>query len=110
MLKAGIKRRRTTQQIKEQKEEESLRTLAIEDKLAKYEEMMAKFNAVKEEAENGRAASNVLSDMFNRGEVELDQNGTVKIIPQSVEQSEMSQDNMQQEVIGMSQGSNGFQI
>ena len=37
MLKAGIKRRRTAQQIKDQKEEEAVRQQAIEEKLARFE-------------------------------------------------------------------------
>ena len=37
MLKTGTKRRRTQQQIKDQKEEEVLRAQATEEKLAKFE-------------------------------------------------------------------------
>ena len=39
MLKAGIKRRRTQQQIKDQKEEEALRNQSVEDKLARFDQL-----------------------------------------------------------------------
>ena len=39
MLKVGIKRRRTAQEIKDQKEEEAIRQQAIEDKLARFDEL-----------------------------------------------------------------------
>ena len=53
MLKAGIKRRRTTRQITDEKAEEALRQQAIEDKLARFEELQRKYDAAKEEAANG---------------------------------------------------------
>ena len=37
ILKTGTKRRRTQQQIKDQREEEALRAQATEEKLAKFE-------------------------------------------------------------------------
>ena len=43
MLKAGSKRRRTTRQIADQKEEEALKKQAIEDKLARFEELQQKY-------------------------------------------------------------------
>ena len=67
MLKAGIKRRRTTQQIKQQKEEEEIRQQGIEEKLAKYDELMEKFNQVQKEAVNGQAAADILNDLFDKG-------------------------------------------
>ena len=96
MLKAGIKRRRTTQQIKDQKEEEALRQQAIEEKLSKFDEMMQKFSAVKEEADNGKAAAKILAEMWEKGDVVQDEEGKVVVKPQIIDQSEMSQVSQQQ--------------
>ena len=75
MLKAGIKRRRTQQQIKDQKEEEALRAQAIEEKLAKFEELQQKYKSAKEEADNGKGAVIQLQGLINTGQVHLDENG-----------------------------------
>ena len=37
--------------------------------------MMAKFSAVKEEADNGKAAAKILSEMWEKGEVIKDDEG-----------------------------------
>ena len=67
MLKAGIKRRRTQQQIKDQKQEESLRAQAVEEKLAKFEQLMEEFKVAKQEANAGKHAASILSNMIENG-------------------------------------------
>ena len=53
MLKAGIKRRRTTRQITDEKAEEAVRQMAIQEKLDKFEQMQNELNQAKEDAKNG---------------------------------------------------------
>ena len=52
MLKAGSKRRRTTEQIKAQKEEEEIRKQAIEDKIARFDELQQKYEQMENAAKN----------------------------------------------------------
>ena len=72
MLKAGIKRRRTQQQIKDQKEEEAIRQQSIEAKLAQFVQLKQQYTAVKQEADNGKNAAQILTDMINNGQAEMD--------------------------------------
>ena len=58
MLKAGVKRRRTTQEINDQKEEEEIRQRSIEEKLARFEKLQQELNQARAEAENGKNAEN----------------------------------------------------
>ena len=81
MLKAGIKRRRTTRQIADQKAEEELRQQAIEEKLAKFDKLQQDYNEVKQQAQTNEQARNILSNMIHNGEAEVDQNGNVRVIP-----------------------------
>ena len=110
MLKAGIKRRRTQRQITDEKAEEAVRQQAIEEKLAKFDQLQEKSNEVKQEAENGKSATIILHNMINNGEAELDKNGNVRVKPQFLDQSEMSQHSQQQEMQSMGEQSNGFNI
>ena len=66
MLKAGIKRRRTQQEIQEEKEELELREQDTQAKLAQFEELQRKYNEAKQEAENGKSATIILSEMINK--------------------------------------------
>ena len=91
MLKAGIKRRRTQRQITDEKAEEAVRQLAIEEKLAKYDELQNKYNQAKQEAENGKGATQILHNMIQKGQAEVDQNGNVHVKQHVIDQSEVSQ-------------------
>ena len=95
MLKAGTKRRRTTRQITDEKAEEELKQRAIEEKLAKYDELMQKYKAAKDEAENGKGATIILSNLINEGKAEMDADGNVQVKPQIIENSDMSQNSQQ---------------
>ena len=46
--------------------------------------------------------------MFDNGQVQMDNNGNVQVVPQSVEQSEMSQHSQQQMMNQDDEASNGF--
>ena len=95
MLKAGIKRRRTTRQITDEKAEEAVRARAIEEKLAQFDELQAKYKAAQQEADQGKNATLILTNMINKGEAEVDENGSVQVKPQIIDQSEMSQSSQQ---------------
>ena len=91
MLKAGIKRRRTQQQIKDQKQEETLRQQSIEAKLAQFDQLKQQYNAMKQEADQGKNATQILTNMIQNGEAEMDETGHVHIKPQYIDQSDQSQ-------------------
>ena len=110
MLKSGIKRRRTTRQITDEKAEEAVRARAIEEKIASFDELQRKYNQAKQEAENGKGATIILSNMINEGKAEMDQHGNFNLKPQIINQSEMSQSSQQQHQQEMMEESNGFQI
>ena len=110
MLKAGIKRRRTQQQIKDQKAEEEVRQQAIEEKLAKFEKLQQDYEQVKQEAQTNEQARNILANMIDSGQAQVDQNGNVQVIPQSAPQSEMSQNSQQHQMEEPIENSSQFQI
>ena len=110
MLKAGIKRRRTQRQITDERAEEILKQQAIEDKLAKFEELQSQLAEAKKEAENGKAATNILTDMINNGQAQVDENGNVSVMSQVVGESEMSQSSQQPHQKQQNENSQGFQI
>ena len=110
MLKAGIKRRRTTRQITDEKAEAAVRQMAIEEKLAKFDQLQQDLKAAKEEAEVGKNATQILTGMLEKGEVEQDENGYIQVKPQAIDQSNMSQSSQQQQQQDMLNGSNSFQI
>ena len=95
MLKSGIKRRRTQRQITDEKAEEALRQMAIEEKLAKLEKIQDELKAAQEEASQGKAATNILTQMIETGQAQMDENGNVQVVPQIINQSEMDQSSQQ---------------
>ena len=110
MLKAGIKRRRTQRQITDEKAEEAIRQQAIDKKLAKFDELQQKYQQVQQEAEGGKNAAIILNNMLQKGEIEMDQNGNVRVISQQVEQSENSHHSQQVEMQENIESSSQFQI
>ena len=72
MLKVGTKRRRTTKQVKADKEEAAIREVGNQekqDKIAHLEEL----------AENNQTAANILTDLVQKGIAVLDKNGEIQI-------------------------------
>ena len=65
MLKAGIKRRRTLRQITDEKAEEALRQQAIEEKIAKFDQLQQKYEEAKQEAETNKMATKILRDAID---------------------------------------------
>ena len=70
MLKTSSKRRRTLAQIKAEKEAAEQKEADIQAKLAMVEELQHQVQALQQENETGKAASNLMSQMINRGVVE----------------------------------------
>ena len=110
MLKAGVKRRRTQRQITDEKAEEALRQQAIDDKLAEFETLQQQLREAREQADNGKGAIFQLQNLLNNGQAQMDQNGNVQVIPQSVDNSEMSQRSQQIEMEDNGNPPSGFQI
>ena len=67
MLKAGTKRRRTKQQVKDDKARALLEEAENHRKLAQLAELQARVGMLEHEADQGRAASQILSQMINSG-------------------------------------------
>ena len=63
--------------------------------MAKFEELQSQLAEAKKEAENGKAATNILTDMINNGQAQVDENGNVSVMSQVVGESEMSQSSQQ---------------
>ena len=79
LLQAGSKRRRTKQQIADEKaiqEQEELRKAA---KLAQYDILEAKVREMENSKSQGEAAMNLMSQFMNDGVVQQDEDGTFLI-------------------------------
>ena len=60
LLQVGSKRRRTKQQIKDEKEAEKLKEQKIAAKLANYDVLQTKVKMMENDKENGDAAANLM--------------------------------------------------
>ena len=78
LLKVGSKRRRTQQEIQDQKEEAKLKQEGMEQKLAQINSLMQRCEEL--EAKNNDAADLILRDMISKGQVVMDENGNVTIV------------------------------
>ena len=67
MLKSGMKRRRTHQQVEEQRFEEAAQKQRIQEKLALLEATEQKYQEEKVSAEENKTAAIILMDMINKG-------------------------------------------
>ena len=70
MLKSGMKRRRTHQQVEEQRIEEAAQKQRIQEKLALLEATEQKYQEEKANAEENKTAAIILMDMINKGVLE----------------------------------------
>ena len=76
-MKVGSKRRRTKQEIRDQKEESMVKQQAIEDKLAKFDQMKRELEQAKQIAEENAEASEIVQGMIDQGFVEKAEDGTI---------------------------------
>ena len=110
MLKSGQKRRRTQRQITDEKAEEVLRQRAIEDKLASIEKLQQELKEAKEEASQGKAATTILTQMLEKGEAQMDQNGNISVNSQMANQNQISEHSQSQQESQMNEDSQLFNI
>jgi hypothetical protein len=79
MLKAGSKRRRTTNEIKEEKEEARLRQTDVETKLASLAAMQEEVARLMAQAEAIQSASDILNDLASKRKIFINDVGDVLI-------------------------------
>ena len=70
MLKCGSKRRRTKAQVKADKEEVALKDEQDARTIAELAQLRARVQGLEHEANQGKAASDLLSQIINAGHVE----------------------------------------
>ena len=75
LLKAGSKRRRTRQQIQDEKEAEEREKLRSKAKLDQYDALQAKVKTMKSEKSDGDAALDLLKQFVSTGFVTQDEDG-----------------------------------
>ena len=86
-MKPGAKRRRTKQQIKDEKFEALTKQQAIEDKLKALERIVEENAELKQQQEAGMKAQQALQSMMESGFVGVDESGNY-IPGQNVTQSQ----------------------
>ena len=86
-MKPGSKRRRTKQEIKEEKLAAVTKAQAIEDKLKALERLVEENAELKQQQEAGMKAQQALQSMMESGFVGMDENGTY-VPGQAVTQSQ----------------------
>ena len=67
LLKVGTKRRRTRQEIQDQKEEAELKQQSVEQKLSQIDSLMQRCAELEQKAQHNEAADLILRDMINKG-------------------------------------------
>ena len=65
LCKIGSKRRRTHQELIEEKKENQRKDQEIQEKLVKFQEMEAKVNELQSQLNNNQTAANILSEMVS---------------------------------------------
>ena len=65
LCKIGSKRRRTHQELIEEKKENQRKDQEIQEKLVKFQEMEAKENELQSQLNNNQTAANILSEMVS---------------------------------------------
>ena len=79
MLKVGSKRRRTTAQIKEEKDEAVVRQTDVETKLASLAAMQEEVARLTAQAEANQSASEILNDLASKQKIFINNVGDVLI-------------------------------
>ena len=86
LLKIGAKRRRTKQEIEDQREAELLEKQSIQAKLAQMESLIKKCNELRQKADNNEAANMILNGFLSNGMAQVDENG-IWSVPSGLDQS-----------------------
>ena len=79
LCKIGTKRRRTHQEVLDDKAEMERKEAEIAQKLARFHEMEAKVMQLESQLGNNQQAANILSDMVNQGKAIVDDAGRVSL-------------------------------
>ena len=77
-MKVGSKRRRTKQEILDQKSEALIKQQAIEEKLAKYDQLQQELQEAKQKAEANSNAREIVNEMLEQGYVEVNDDGQLQ--------------------------------
>ena len=75
MLRAGQKRRRTTGEIRQEKEEAEAKQHEIETKIRKYEELKMTNDQLRAEAANHRNSTKILEDLHSKKKIHVNSEG-----------------------------------
>lgn len=75
-----IRRRRTRQEILDEKEEERIRQEGIDTKLAKMEALAKRCSELEQKVTDNEAADIILRDMIAKGEAKVDNLGNVTVV------------------------------
>ena len=81
-------RRRTTQQIKDEKEEAELKKADTEAKLARMEALMQRCQELEEKANDNESANLILRDMISKNEVVVDDQGNCRVVRETPDHME----------------------
>lgn len=77
-MKIGSKRRRTKQEIMDQKTETQVKAQALNDKLASFERLQQELEDAKQQAQINQESNNVVNQMIDSGYVELGMDGMIR--------------------------------
>ena len=76
-MKIGSKRRRSKQQIADEKDEAMIKQQAIDDKLAKMEKLQAELADAQQQILDNQSASELVTNMIDQGFVKMNQEGVM---------------------------------
>ena len=79
LLKVGTKRRRTRQEILDDKEEARIKEEGMQGKLAQIDSLTQRCAELEQKAKGNEAADLILRDMISKGQAVMDENGNVTI-------------------------------
>ena len=75
-MKIGSKRRRTKQELEDQRNEDQIRAQALEAKWARIEKMEQELEASKEQANNFKSAQATINDLIKKGLIRQNSKGS----------------------------------
>ena len=79
LCKVGSKRRRTRQEILDDREEGQLKKEGVEQKLAQIDALTQRCAELEQRAQGNAAADMILRDMISKGQAVMDEQGNVTI-------------------------------
>ena len=92
-MKLTSKRRRTKQEIKEEKTREELKQREIAEKMAAFEQLQAKYQKKEQELAELQNATKDIGKMFDQGLLKVDEDGQYKVVEDQEEREFLNQSN-----------------